>query len=42
LDYTIPFTIFLVGLKAVDPFFIPSDDPWQKVFTISLIAGEQI
>jgi len=32
----------LVGLKAMDRIFILSDNPRQKVFTISLIAGEQI
>jgi hypothetical protein len=27
---------------VMDQCFIPSDNPWQKAFTISLVMGEQI
>ena len=33
---------FCLRLKMMDPCFIPSGDPWQRAFTISLITGEQI
>jgi hypothetical protein len=33
---------FCLRFKVLDPCFIPSDDPWQKSFTISLVTGESL
>ena len=34
--------IFGLRFKVMDLRFVPSDDLWQKTFTISLVMGQQI
>jgi hypothetical protein len=33
---------FYLRFKVVDPYLLPSDDPWRKAFTISILKEEQI
>jgi hypothetical protein len=42
MDDANPPNAICLRFKAMDPCLIPTDDPWHKVFTISLVTGEQI